>query len=245
VAIVTGGGSGYGEGIAHTFGAQGAQVIIADINDEGGKRVAATLPSNLTFFHTNVAKEDDWKALIEFTVQKFGKIDILVNNAGTSYKNKPTLEVTEEEFDRVFLVNVKSIFFSIAAIIPQLLSQNTTASIINIASTGATRPRPGLVWYNASKGAVQNATKGLASEYGKHGIRINSICPLLGATGLFTMFTGMEDSPENRAKFLGNVPMGRLCTPDDVANACLFLASDDSQFVTGTSLEVDGGRCIG
>jgi len=141
-------------------------------------------------------------------------------------------------------VNVKSIFFSIGAFVPKLLEEKRSGAIVNIASIGATRPRPGLVWYNASKGAVWNATKGLAAEYGPHGIRVNSVCPLLGGTGLFETFTGVADTEENRKQFLGNVPMGRLCEARDVADACLFLASDEARFITGTCLEVDGGRGI-
>ena len=228
----------------------------------------------MTFFHVNVAAAADWKALVEFTVKEFGRIDILVNNAGTSYVNKvsfrnpqvpkystrsgarivfvlmtgrcvqPTLTVTEDEFDRVFDVNVKSIYLSVQAVVPQFLAQKSPCSIINIASTGATRPRPRLVWYNATKGAVWNATKGLAAEFGPENIRVNAVCPLLGATGLFSTFTGMEDTPENREKWLYNVPMGKLCEAVDVANATLFFASDESKFVTGTSLEVDGGKCV-
>jgi NAD(P)-dependent dehydrogenase (short-subunit alcohol dehydrogenase family) len=157
--------------------------------------------------------------------------------------------VTEADFDRVFATNVKSIFFSVGAFVPAVLAANrsggsSSSSIINISSIGAMRPRGGLVWYNASKGAVSNATKGLAAEYGPHGIRVNAVCPLLGATGLFETFTGVADSPESRRLFLPNVPLGRLCEPRDVADACLFLASDDARFVTGVCLEVDGGRAI-
>jgi NAD(P)-dependent dehydrogenase (short-subunit alcohol dehydrogenase family) len=152
--------------------------------------------------------------------------------------------VTEDEFDRVFAVNVKSIFYSARHIIPNLINQSTGGSIINIASIGALRPRPGLVWYNASKAAVTNATKGLAAEYGPHQIRVNSILPLLTATGLFETFVGVPPTEENFKKFLGNVPMGRLGKVEDVANYALWLASDESKFVTGTALEVDGGRGV-
>jgi NAD(P)-dependent dehydrogenase (short-subunit alcohol dehydrogenase family) len=156
--------------------------------------------------------------------------------------------VTEEDFDRVFATNVKSIFFSIGAFVPTVLatsrSDGGSSSIINISSIGALRPRAGLVWYNASKGAVFNATKGLAAEYGPHGIRINAVCPLLSATGLFEAFAGVTDSPESRRMLLPNVPLGRLCEPRDVADACLFLASDNARFITGACLEVDGGRAI-
>ncbi|KAM0795503.1 oxidoreductase [Usnea florida] len=244
VAIVTGGGSGYGAGIATLFAEQGAKVVVADINEDGGKRTIGAMPDSMRFHKTNVAKEGDWRSLVEATQRAFGSINCLVNNAGTTYRNKPTLDVTEADFDKCFDVNVKSIFFGTSAVIPQLLKQKIGGSIINIASVGATRPRPGLVWYNSSKGAVWNATKGLAAEFGPQGIRVNSVCPLLGGTGLFEAFSGVPDTPENRARFLSNVPLGRLCEASDVASACLYFASDDSSFVTGINMEVDGGRAV-
>jgi len=158
--------------------------------------------------------------------------------------DQPTLEVTEQDFDKVFAVNVKSIFHSVAAMVPQLQSQGQGGSIINISSIGSTRPRPGLVWYNASKGAVSNATKGLAAEYGCDQIRVNALCPLLSGTGLFEMFSGVPYTEENMKKFLGNVPLGRLTDPMDVANTALFLASEEGKFITGVNLEVDGGRGV-
>jgi len=244
VAIVSGGGSGFGEGIAIRFAQEGAKVIVADMNPVSGQRVAAIFPASMTFVQMDVTSKEDWKSLVAKAVEEHGRVDVLVNNAGTSYKNKPTLEVTEDEFDKVFNVNVKSIFHSTHAFIPKLLEQKQGGSIINIASIGATRPRPGLVWYNASKAAVCNATKALAAEYGPQNVRVNSVCPLLTPTGLFETFIGMPDTPENRDKFLFNVPLGRLGKIDDIANYCLYLASDEANFVTGTCLEVDGGRGI-
>lgn len=207
--------------------------------------MALNNPSYLSFYQSDVTKVDDWTSLLKFTIEKFGRLDILVNNAGTSYTNKPTLEVTDAEFDRVFNVNVKSVFLSTQIIMPHFIKQKEGGSIINIASIGALRPRPGLVWYNASKAAVFNATKGLAGEYAPHQIRVNGILPLLSGTGLFAQFAGCEDTEENRNKFLGNVPLGRLTDPKDVADACVYFASDESKFVTGANLEVDGGRAIG
>jgi NAD(P)-dependent dehydrogenase (short-subunit alcohol dehydrogenase family) len=245
VAIVTGGGSGFGEAICRRFAEEGAKVIVADMDGIGGKRVAAAShPHSMFFIQTNVAHEADWENLIENTLDKWGRVDILVNNAGTSYRNKPTADVTEDEFDKVFNVNVKSIFHSVRHFVPNLINQGEGGSVINIASIGAMRPRPGLVWYNASKAAVANATKGLAAEYGDKNIRFNSVCPLLSATGLFETFVGVPPTEENFKKFLGNVPLGRLTHPTDVANYCLFLASDEAKFITGTCLEVDGGRGI-
>ncbi|KAL1850263.1 hypothetical protein Plec18167_007369 [Paecilomyces lecythidis] len=244
VAIVTGGGSGFGAAIARRFGNEGAKVILTDINAENGEKVAAENAANLVFQKQDVTKVDDWKAVVNVAVEKFGRVDILVNNAGTTYRNKPTLEVTEEEWERVFQVNVKSIFHAVKTVIPRLIEQGNGGSVINISSTGASRPRPGLVWYNATKGAVSNATKGLAAEYGPRNIRVNSVCPLLSGTGLFQMFTGVPDTPENRKNFIAQVPLGRLTDPNDIANTVLFLASDEGQFINGTELVVDGGKCI-
>ncbi|KAL1961895.1 hypothetical protein VTN77DRAFT_928 [Rasamsonia byssochlamydoides] len=244
VAIVTGGGSGFGAAIATRFGQEGAKVILTDINVEAGEKVAASNPENLVFQKQDVTSAEDWKVVIDLAFSKFGRLDILVNNAGTSYRNKPTPEVTEAEWERVFNVNVKSIFLATQYFMPRMIEQGQGGSMINISSTGASRPRPGLVWYNASKGAVSNATKGLAAEFGPHNIRVNSVCPLLCATGLFSTFTGMEDTPENRAKFVFNVPLGRLTEVEDVANMCLFLASDEGKFINGTDMIVDGGKCI-
>lgn len=244
VAIVTGGGSGFGESISKRFAEEGCKVVVADLDPVGGERVAQYHPKNMHFIKMDVANESDWENCIENTLDKFGRLDILVNNAGTSYKNKPSLDVIEDEFDKVFAVNVKSIFHSSRHFIPTLINQGEGGSMINISSIGATRPRPGLVWYNASKAAVANATKGLAAEYGPKNIRINAICPLLSGTGLFQTFVGVPFTPENIKNFLGNVPLGRLTDPTDVANYCLFLASDEAKFITGTCLEVDGGRGI-
>ncbi|KAI9054997.1 hypothetical protein LZ554_002140 [Drepanopeziza brunnea f. sp. 'monogermtubi'] len=244
VAIVTGGGSGFGEAISKRFAAEGCKVVVADLDPVGGERVANFQPCSMSFISTDVAKEADWESLLENTLDKYGRVDILVNNAGTSYKNKPTAEVTEDEFDKVFAVNVKSIFHSARHFIPNLINQGEGGSIINIASIGATRPRPGLVWYNASKAAVTNATKGLAAEYGEKQIRVNAVCPLLSATGLFETFVGVPPTEDNINKFITQVPLGRLTHVTDVANYCLYLASDEAKFVTGTCLEIDGGKGI-
>ncbi|THC92074.1 hypothetical protein EYZ11_008455 [Aspergillus tanneri] len=207
VVIVTGGGSGFGAAISRRFGEEGAKVILADINVEGGQKVAAQNPANLIFQQMDVTKADDWMTVVELAFSKFGRLDVLVNNAGTTYRNKPTVEVTEAEWEKVFNVNVKGIFLGTNVFMPRLIQQGQGGSMINISSTGASRPRPGLVWYNASKGAVSNATKGLAAEYGPHNIRVNTVSPLLSGTALFPMFTGMPDTPENREKFIGNVPL--------------------------------------
>lgn len=245
VAIVTGAASGFGLATTLRFVAEGAKVVAADMAEEKlSKEYADKHETHIIPLVANVTSESDWKRLVDTAVDKFGGLDILVNNAGTSYRNKPTLEVTEDEFDRVMNVNVKSIYHSVNVAIPALQRRGGGA-IINIASIGAMRPRPGLVWYNASKGAVANATKGLAAEFGKDQIRVNALCPLLSGTGLFSTFVGVEHTPENVKNFLGNVPLGRLTDPNDVANLCLYLGSDEGKFITGINLEVDGGRAVG
>ncbi|KAF3040803.1 hypothetical protein E8E11_005681 [Didymella keratinophila] len=244
VAIVTGAGSGFGAGIALRYAQEGAKVLVCDINESTAQATASKDSANLAAHKMDVTKRADWEATMAAVKEKFGRCDILINNAGWSYVNKATVDVTEEEFERVFDVNVKGVYLGCQAWVNQAIERKEGGVIINIASVGATRPRPGLVWYNASKGAVWNATKGLAAEYGAHQIRVNSICPLVTGTGLFSAFTGMEDTPENRKKFIGNVPMGRIGEVEDVVNACVFMASDEARFITGTNLEVDGGRCI-
>ncbi|KAF2677238.1 oxidoreductase ucpA [Lentithecium fluviatile CBS 122367] len=241
VAIVTGAGSGFGAGISQAFAAEGAKVIVADISQAGGDATVKANPSAMTFHKMDVTNSADWKATVDAATHHYGRCDILVNNAGTSYKNKPTIDVTEDEFQKTFDVNVKGVYLGCNAVSAVLKEGGV---IINISSVGATRPRPGLVWYNASKGAVSNATKGLAAELGPRQIRVVSICPLVTGTGLFSHFTGVEDTPENREKFIFNVPMGRIGEVDDVSSAAVFLASNEAKFITGVNLEVDGGRCI-
>ncbi|KAF1839229.1 oxidoreductase ucpA [Decorospora gaudefroyi] len=244
VAIVTGAGSGFGAGISKRMAQEGARVLVCDINSDGGEATASTNPAALTFHKMDVTRAEDWTSTLATCLATYGKCDILVNNAGWSYANKATGSVTEDEFDRVFNVNVKGVYLGCNAWIGQAVERGQGGVIVNIASVGAMRPRAGLVWYNASKGAVCNATKGLAAEYGPHQIRVNSICPLVTPTGLFSTFTGVQDTPENRGKLTANVPMGRIGEVDDVVNACIFLASDEAGFITGVNLEVDGGRCI-
>lgn len=218
-------------------------MIVVDLDSRQGEEVASSNP-NMVFVKMNVTVLEEWKNLVEETQERFGTINILVNNAGTSYPTKRTTEVTDAEYSKCFDVNVKSVYYSVLTVVQAMIDQGHGGCVVNVASIGALRPRGGLVWYNASKGAVFNATKGLASEYAAHQIRFNGILPLLSATGLFSTFSGVEDSPENRAKFVGNVPLGRLTDPLDIANAAVYLASDESSFVTGANLEVDGGRAI-
>ncbi|AIU28746.1 3-ketoacyl-ACP reductase [Pandoraea pnomenusa] len=246
VAIVTGAGSGFGEGIARTFAREGAAVIVNDLNREAGERVAAEIAGaggRAAFVYGDVSREEDHVTLLDEAVTRFGQLNVVVNNAGTTHRNKPMLEVTEAEFDRVYAVNVKSIFWSARAVMPYF-QQRGGGVMINIASTAGVRPRPGLVWYNGSKGAVITASKAMAAEFGPRNIRVNCVNPVIGDTGLTAEFMGVPNTPENRAKFLAGIPLGRFSTPQDIANACLYLASDDAAFITGVCLEVDGGRCI-
>ncbi|MBE9606697.1 glucose 1-dehydrogenase [Acetobacteraceae bacterium H6797] len=242
IAIVTGAASGFGEGIARRYAAEGAKVVLADMNIAGAQKLAAELGPNTVAIGGDVSKGRDVEAIVACAHDTFGGLDIVVNNAGTTHRNKPVLDITEDEFDRVYAVNVKSIFWMTKYAVPVLRNQGRGGSIINIGSTAGIRPRPGLVWYNGTKGAVNIATLALAQELGRDNIRVNSICPVIGATGLVEDFMGMPDTPENRQKFLSTIPLGRMSTPADIANAAVWLAEDNSSFITGILLPVDGGR---
>ncbi|OLL33155.1 3-oxoacyl-ACP reductase [Burkholderia sp. SRS-W-2-2016] len=245
-AIVTGGGSGFGEGIAKTFAREGANVVVNDLNGPAAERVASEIAlagGKAIAVAGNIAQRDDWRTLRDAAIEDFGSVQIVVNNAGTTHRNKPVLDVTEAEFDRVYAVNVKSIYWSVQEFVPYFREQGG-GSFINIASTAGVRPRPGLVWYNGSKGAVIVASKSLAVELGPDRIRVNCVNPVIGETALLSEFMGVEDTPQNRQKFLAGIPLGRFSTPQDIANAALYLASDEAEFITGVCLEVDGGRCV-
>jgi len=245
-AIVTGAGSGFGRGIASRFAEEGCAVVVNDIVREAGERVAQQLRAaggEALFVHGDVSRGADVAALLAATLERFGRLDIVVNNAGTTHRNQPLLEVGEAEFDRVYAVNVKSIYWTAIHIVPYFRERGG-GCFVNIASTAGIRPRPGLTWYNGSKGAVITTSKSMAAELGPDRIRVNCVNPVIGATGLVTEFMGMPDTPENRKKFLATIPLGRYSTPRDVANACLYLASDEAEFITGACIEVDGGRCV-
>jgi len=243
IALITGAASGFGEGIARLFVAQGARVMIADLDGAKASQVASDLGPAARAVACDVSKWADVQAAVQACVDVFGVPDIVVNNAGTTHRSQPMLDVDEATFDRVFNVNVKSIYYMTRAVLP-MMRQRRQGSTINIGSTAGIRPRPGLTWYNASKGAVNLMSKSMAAELGPDNIRVNAICPVMGATGLIEQFLGVPDTPENRAKVVAGIPLGRLSTPDDVAQAALYLASDASCFITGVELPVDGGRTI-
>ncbi|QYD67709.1 SDR family oxidoreductase [Paraburkholderia edwinii] len=245
-ALVTGGGSGFGEGIAKTYAREGANVVVNDINGAAAERVASEIAlagGKAIAVTGDITRAEDWQQLRRAALEDFGSVEIVVNNAGTTHRNKPVLDVSEAEFDRVYAVNVKGIYWSVREFVPYFRERGGGV-FVNIASTAGVRPRPGLVWYNGSKGAVIVASKSLAVELGADRIRVNCVNPVIGETALLPEFMGMEDTPENRRKFLATIPLGRFSTPQDIANACVFLASDDAAFVTGVCLEVDGGRCV-
>jgi 3-oxoacyl-[acyl-carrier protein] reductase len=241
-ALITGAGSGFGEGIARKFVEEGGRVIVADINDDTGVRVADSLGAAARFVHADVSRDDDMAAAVATAVEHSGRLDILVNNAGHTHRNGPMLEVTEEQFDRVFAVNVKSVYLGARHAVP-LFRKQGGGVILNIASTAGVRPRPGLAWYNGSKGAVITLTKSMAVELAPDAIRVCALNPVAGETGMLHLFLG-EDTPERREQFRSTVPLGRLSQPRDIANAALFLCSDEAEFLTGVCMEVDGGRCI-
>lgn len=240
IALVTGAASGFGAGIARRYAAEGAKVVCADLNLAGAEAIAQEIGGVAA--GGDVSRGEDVAAMVGKAVEAFGGLDILVNNAGTTHRNQPLLDVTEAEFDRVYAVNVKSIFWTTQHAVPLFRRQGRGGVIINIASTAGIRPRPGLTWYNGTKGAVNIITLSMAQELGKDGIRVNAICPVIGETALLEAFMGVPDTPENRARFLATIPLGRMSTPADVANAALFLAEDASNFLTGVLLPVDGGR---
>lgn len=244
VALVTGAGSGFGAGIARRFADEGAKVIVNDIDAASAERVAAELGARAVAVKGDVTRAGDWARLIETAQSQFGRLDIVVNNAGWTHRNKSCLEVSEAEFDRVFDVNVKSIYLSALHAVP-LFRRQGGGCFVNIASTAGVRPRPGLTVYNASKGAVILMSKSMAAEFGPDRIRVNCVNPVFSPdTALSAEFAGGSVTEEARRRFLATIPLGRFSTPLDVANACLYLASDDAGMVSGTCIEVDGARCV-
>jgi 3-oxoacyl-[acyl-carrier protein] reductase len=239
-AVVTGAGSGFGAGIARKFAAEGARVMLADINESAAKEVAAGIGGIAQ--QVDVASGESVARMAAEAAAAFGSIDILVNNAGVTHLPAPLEDVSEADFDRVLAVNCKSVYLTARALVP-MMKRAGSGAILNVASTAGLSPRPRLNWYNASKGWMITATKAMAVELAPAGIRVNAICPVAGETPLLKSFMG-EDTPEMRAKFLATIPIGRFSTPEDMGNAACFLCSDEASMITGVALEVDGGRCI-
>lgn len=242
-AIVTGGASGFGLGIVEAFVREGARVLLADINGDAAAREANRIGPAVQACTCDVTQRPDVDRMIAQAVSAFGGLDIMVNNAGVTHKNQSLMTVTEDEFDRIYAVNVKAIYLATLACVPAMEARGGGV-IINTASTAGVRPRPGLTWYNGSKGAAVILTKSMAVELAPKNIRVNAINPVIGETGMLEQFMGSADTPENRAKFLAGIPLGRMSRPEDIANAAVFFADPASAFITGVCLEVDGGRCV-
>jgi 3-oxoacyl-[acyl-carrier protein] reductase len=243
VALVTGAGGGFGEGIARLFAAEGAKVAVLDIRKDAAEKVAAELGPSAFAVAADVGSRAEVEAAVKAVTDHYGALDIVINNAGWTHKNQPMMDIDEDTFDKVFRINVKSIYLMAQATVPVMRKQGHGV-IVNIGSVAGLRPRPGLSWYNGTKGAVNVLTQSLAVELAPENIRVNAVCPVLGETGLLEAFMGVPDTPENRARFLSTIPMGRLSKPEDIARATLYLASDEASFVTGVLLPVDGGRTI-
>jgi 3-oxoacyl-[acyl-carrier protein] reductase len=248
VAIVTGGGSGFGEGIVHKFVAEGARVLVADINEQAAQRVAVACGSAAVGLRVDVANAADVRRMMDSAEQHFGGIHILINNAGVTHLPQPLQDVSEDDFDRIVAVNMKAIYLAMREVVPRLLAnapcvKGVRGVVLNMASTAGVSPRPRLAWYNASKGWVITATRANAVELAPQGIRVVALNPVAGETPLLKSFMG-QDTPEVRARFLASIPIGRFSTPEDLANAACFLCSDEASMITGVCMEVDGGRCI-
>jgi 3-oxoacyl-[acyl-carrier protein] reductase len=242
VAVVTGAASGFGEGMAKRFAEEGARIVVADLNVKGAERVAGEIGKAAIWVQTDVSQKFEFEEMVRATLGAFGRIDIMVNNAGHTHRNGDMLDVDETTFDLITAVNMKAIYHAAIAVVP-IMEKQGGGVILTTASTAGLRPRPGLTWYNASKGWAITATKSMAVELAPKKIRVNCLCPVAGETGMLAQFMG-EDTPEKRAQFRASIPLGRLSTPLDIANAALWLVSDEAEFITGVALEVDGGRCI-
>ena len=248
VAIVTGGGSGFGAGIVRKFVAEGARVLVADLNLDGARDIAASAGAAAQALRVDVTQAADVRAMVEAAESQFGGLDILVNNAGMGHLPQPLESLPEEEFDRLFALNMKAIYLAMREVVPRFKAKAADGKglrgvVLNMASTAGVSPRPRLAWYNASKGWVITATRASAVELAPFGIRVNALNPVAGETPMLATFMG-EDTPAIRAKFLSTIPLGRFSTPEDLGNAACFLCSDEASLITGVCMEVDGGRCI-
>jgi 3-oxoacyl-[acyl-carrier protein] reductase len=241
--IVTGAGSGFGAAMSRLFVKEGAQVLVADLNGPAAEKVAREIGPGAVPCTVDVSKGPQVKAMVDKALQAFGDLDAVVNNAGFTHKNQPMLDVDEATYDRCFDVNVKALYWAAQAAVP-VFRKRGGGAFLNVASVAGIRPRPGLAWYNASKGAAILLTKSMAVELAPSKIRVNAICPVMGVTGMLESFMGMPDTPENRTRFVATIPMGRLAEADDIAKAAIFYLTDDAEFITGVCMPVDGGRTI-
>ena len=245
VSVVTGGGSGFGKAIATLFAKEGSNIIVNDINDEAGQNTVELINNSggkASYVNGDVSTEKCWNEIKDAALNEFGKVSVVVNNAGFTHKNQSMFTVDEDTFDKMYAINVKSLFWSSKVLVPTIDSNG--GSFITIASVSGLRPRPGLVWYAGSKAAAILTSKAMAVELAPKKIRVNCVNPVISPTGLIEKFMGMENTAENREKFLGTIPLGRMAKPDDVANAALYFASDEAEFITGAAIEVDGGRAV-
>ncbi len=242
VALITGAGSGFGEGIARRFVAGGAKVAVLDRDAAAAERVAKELGDSAVAVTADISREADVAAAIAATLAKWGRVDILVNNAGIGHKPQNAELVEPAEFDRVVGVNIRGVYLMTQGLLAHMKA-NGAGVIVNIASTGANRPRPNLAWYNATKGWVVSATKALAIELAPFNIRVVALNPVAGETPLLATFMG-EDTEEVRQRFRASIPLGRLLKPEDLAEAAAFVASPQASMITGVALDVDGGRSI-
>lgn len=243
IAIVTGAASGFGAAIASIYVKEGAKVILADISVQAGIALSKQHGNNAHFVECDVSNQAHINATVQTCIDHFGVPDIVVNNAGVTHNNQPMLDVEESLFDKIFAVNVKSIYYMAKAVVPHMINRGSGV-ILNIGSTAGIRPRPGLTWYNSSKGAVNLLSKSMAVELGSSGIRVNAICPVIGETAMLEQFMGQPDTAENRAKFISTIPLGRLSRPSDVAAVAHFLATDAAEFISGVEFPVDGARTV-
>ncbi len=240
IAIITGAASGFGKGIAKKFTEEGAKILMVDINSKLLKKVSRNLTQD--YFVADVSKNIDFKSLLNYAQKRYKNIDIIVNNAGVTHKPKFMETVTEKEFDKVFNVNAKSVYYCGKFFVPKM-KRIKRGVILNVASTAGLSPRPKLNWYNASKGWMITATKAMAIELAPYKVRVNAIAPVAGVTPLLKSFMG-GNTKKKKDAFLATIPIGRFSTPQDMGNAACFLCSDEANMITGTILEVDGGRCI-
>ncbi|HMH52039.1 MAG TPA: glucose 1-dehydrogenase [Candidatus Acidoferrum sp.] len=246
VAVVTGGGSGIGAAAALAFAREGARVVVTDVNEAGAKVVLEQIEKaggQGLALRADVTQAADSQAIVERATSTWGRLDLYFANAGVSQWKNYVEEVDEETFDRIFAVNVKGVWLGAKYALPVMKRQRRGVFVVN-ASTAAIRPRPGSQTYAASKGAVVTLTKALALEAAPHGVRVVAIAPVATHTPMLSPFMSEAVDQEALARYIDTIPLGRLNEPEDVASTVVYLASDDASMITGTCIEIDGGRCI-